>query len=226
MSAQREEKKSGTDIQYHPSSICLVGRRLQQESEMKSSLTWQISASIALTVAMLTLVPRVDAALCVWLNPDRDIKAFFPGGDSYATEIQRYASEQGAEIERRIAGKLDPDENEFKFYRVKASGNPLGTVLTHQARGRYGAVQTVVAIGLDNRVIGVYVQRHREPANLNDPAFLKQFQGKTAADQLVSGQDIAPLAGAEKSCDAVAFSVKKILIVHDVLGIRQQGDGE
>ncbi len=158
------------------------------------------------------------AALCVWINPDRDIKNFFPGGDSYITDTKRYSKEQGALIEQRINARLDPDENEFKFYRVKKQGKIIGTVLTHQARGKYGAVQTVVGLGNDDRVIGVYVQRHREPANLNKESFLKQFQGKTAKDPIAVGKDIEPLTDSDKSSEAVAFSVKKIVTVYDVLG--------
>jgi Na+-translocating ferredoxin:NAD+ oxidoreductase RnfG subunit len=169
-------------------------------------------------IAGLIGVSPLNAALCVWVNPDRDIKNFFPGGDSYITETKRYSKEQGALIEQRLNAKLDPDENEFKFYRVKKQGKTVGTVLTHQARGKYGAVQTVVGLGNDDKVIGVYVQRHREPANLNKESFLKQFQGKTARDPIAVGKDIEPLADAGQSSEAVAFSVKKIVTVYDVLG--------
>jgi Na+-translocating ferredoxin:NAD+ oxidoreductase RnfG subunit len=159
-----------------------------------------------------------SAALCVWLNPDRDIKAFFPGAGSYSTEVRRHNREQQADIEARTGGKLDPDENEFRFYRVRKGRQVVGTVLTHQARGRYGAVQVVVAIGNDRKVIGVYVQRHREPTNLNTDSFLKQFVGRTASDPIAIGKDVTAIKGHETSCAAVSLSVKKVLVVHEVLG--------
>jgi transcriptional regulator of nitric oxide reductase len=160
------------------------------------------------------------ASLCVWVNPDRDIRNFFPGAGSYSTEMKRYTKEQEAVIVKRLGSPLDPDESEFKFYRVKKQDQVVGTVLTHQARGRYGAVQTVVAIDNDGRIIGVYVQRHREPVNLNQEPFLKQFKGKTAHDPFAVGQDIQSIRGSEQSCRAVAFSVKKIIIAYDVLATR------
>jgi len=178
-----------------------------------------VRATVVLAVVLLAVYgTSAVAALCVWLNPDRDIRNFFPGADSYTTDLRTYSAEQQKVIEKRIGGKLDPDENEFKFYRVKKSGKIVGTVLTHQARGRYGAVQTVAGIGPDHKVIGVYVQRHREPVNLNTPSFLKQFKGKAADDPITVGKDIAPIKGAEQSSQAVAFSVKKIMVVFDVLG--------
>jgi Na+-translocating ferredoxin:NAD+ oxidoreductase RnfG subunit len=172
----------------------------------------------SLVVVLGVIVNSAYASLCVWVNPDRDIRNFFPGANSYITEVKNYTREQEAAIEKRIDARLDPDENEFKFYRVKKQGQVVGTVLTHQARGKYGAVQTVVAIGNDGRIVGVYVQRHREPTNLNQESFLKQFKGKMANDPVTVGRDIEPISGYEQSCQAVAFSVKKIIVACDVLG--------
>jgi Na+-translocating ferredoxin:NAD+ oxidoreductase RnfG subunit len=172
---------------------------------------------ISLVLALGLTATTAFGALCVWVNPDRDIKNFFPGAKSYTTDVMTYNKAQGAEIEKRIGSKLDPDENEFKFYRVKKDDKVVGTVLTHQARGKYGAVQTVVSIGNNGKIIGVYVQRHREPTNLNKESFLKQFEGKTVDDPITVGKDINPISGYDKSSQAVAYSVKKILVVHDVL---------
>ena len=176
-----------------------------------------VTITLIIVIGLSALVTSAYAALCVWLNPDRDIKNFFPGANSYTTDTKKYTKEQEKEIEKRIGGQLDPDENEFKFYKVKKSGKQVGTVLTHQARGRYGAVQVVVGIGNDDKVIGVYVQRHREPINLNEKTFLAQFAQKTADDPVSIEKDIKPIKGHEKSSHAVALSVKKILVVHDVL---------
>jgi Na+-translocating ferredoxin:NAD+ oxidoreductase RnfG subunit len=172
----------------------------------------------ALVLVLGFLAHTAYASLCVWVNPDRDIRNFFPGAGSYITEVKKYTKEQQEAIEKRIDARLDPDENEFKFYRVKKQGEVVGTVLTHQARGKYGAVQTVVAVGNDGRIVGVFVQRHREPTNLNQESFLKQFKGKTSNDPLTIGKDVQPISGYDQSCQAVAFSVKKIIVACDVLG--------
>lgn len=181
-------------------------------------------SAIALILGLMAgpgVITRIAyASLCVWVNPDRDIKNFFPGAGSYSTELRKYNKEQEAVIVKRLGVPLDPDESEFKFYRVKKQSQVVGTVLTHQARGKYGAIQTVVAIANDGKIIGIYVQRHREPINLNQESFLKQFKGKTANDPITVGQDIRAISGNEQSCQAVAFSVKKIIIAYDVLGTK------
>jgi hypothetical protein len=183
---------------------------------MKLSL--RLPTPLLLVGLAIVLVSNTYASLCVWVNPDRDIRNFFPGADSYSTDVKKCSSEQGIAVEKRIGSKLDPDESEFKFYRVKKQGRVVGTVLSHQTRGKYGAVQTVIAISSDGKVIGVYVQRHREPINLNQESFLSQFKGKTPYDPVTVGNDIQAIAGYDQSCQAVAFSVKKILVVFDVLG--------
>jgi Na+-translocating ferredoxin:NAD+ oxidoreductase subunit G len=177
-----------------------------------------VCAGLILGLSTFTIEAR--ASLCVWVNPDRDIRNFFPGASDYSTEVRKYSKDQEDTIVKRLGAPLDPDESEFKFYRIKKQGRTVGTVLTHQARGKYGAVQTVVALDNDNRIIGVYVQRHREPANLNQESFLKQFKGKTASDPLTVGRDIQAISGTEQSSQAVAFSVKKIVVASDVLGSR------
>ncbi|MDD3927389.1 MAG: hypothetical protein PHT33_12095 [bacterium] len=183
---------------------------------MKGMRKWVVV--LGLVVGLSIAAGSAFAALCVWINPDRDIKNFFPGADSYSTDVKKYSKQQEAVIEKRIGSQLDPDENEFRFYRVKKAKKLVGTVLTHQARGKYGAVQVVVGIGNNEKIVGVYVQRHREPVSLNAPSFLAQFKGKTADDPITVGKDIDPIKGHDKSSQAVAFSVKKILVVHDVLG--------
>jgi len=179
---------------------------------------WRWAKPLIIIAAANVLIGSAYASLCVWVNPDRDIKTFYPGADSYSTDIKKFTSQQEIAIEKRIGSKLDPDENEFKFYRVKKQGRVAGTVLSHQARGKYGAVQTVIAIGNDGRIIGVHVQRHREPTNLNQDSFLNQFRGKTPNDPIAVGNDIQAIPGYDQSSQAVAFSVKKILVIFDVLG--------
>jgi Na+-translocating ferredoxin:NAD+ oxidoreductase RnfG subunit len=179
---------------------------------------WAVCAGLIFGLSAFSIDAR--ASLCVWVNPDRDIRNFFPGASNYSTEVRKYTKEQEDAIVKRLGASLDPDESEFKFYRIKKQGQVVGMVLTHQARGKYGAVQTVVALDNDNKIIGVYIQRHREPANLNQESFLRQFKGKTAADPITVGKDIQAISGNEQSSEAVAFSVKKIVIASDVLGSR------
>lgn len=170
--------------------------------------------------ALLALPHCVFAAICVWRKPDADIKTFFPGADSYRTELKPVGAHRAA-IERTIGARLDPDEGDFKFYRILAGDRGVGTVLTHLGKGRYGAIEVVIALNPGGAVKGVRLQVVREPngikRQLTGEGFLGQFAGKRASDPIEVGRDIRPVPGADQSSETVAFSVRKMLVVHEAL---------
>ena len=52
---------------------------------------------LLLAVAALLALPRAArAAICVWRKPDADIKAFFPGADSYRTDLKPVGAHRAA----------------------------------------------------------------------------------------------------------------------------------
>ena len=177
-------------------------------------------ALVALATFALSLVASgtASAALCVWRKPDQDIKQYFPGADTYKTDLKDPGSKKSV-IEKRIGRKLDADEQEFKLYRIIDGGKLVGTIMTHLGKGQYGAIEIVVALDADGRVKGVGIQRDREKkrAELRSDKFLGQFKGKTVKDPVEIGKDIKLIPGAEKSSETVAFSVKKLLVVYDEL---------
>ncbi len=160
-----------------------------------------------------------QASLCVWRKPDEDIRQFFPGAETYRTDIKEPGAKREA-IEKRIGAKLDSDESEFKIYRILKGGKSIGTIMTHLGKGQFGAIEVVVAIENYGKVKGVRIQRDREKARaaLRGAAFLGQFAGKTSKDPLTVGKDIRTAAeGAEQSSQIIAFSVKKLLVLLEEL---------
>jgi hypothetical protein len=171
--------------------------------------------------AVLAFARDARAAICVWRKPDADIKLFFPGAQSYRTDLKAIGAKRTA-IERAIGARLDPDESDFKFYRILSGDRLVGTVLTHLGKGRYGAIEVVIALDASGVVRGVRLQVVREPngikRQLTGDGFLGQFEGKRAGDAIEIGRDIRPVPGAEQSSETVAFSVRKMLLVHQALG--------
>ncbi len=176
---------------------------------------------IAAIAAVLTIAVASGsfAALCVWRKPDQDIKQFFPGAETYKTDYKKPSKSEKATIEKRIGTSLDSDESEFKFYRILKGGKTVGTILTHLGKGQYGAIEIVVALDTNAKIKGVGIQRDREKkrAELRSDDFLGQFRGKDKNDPIKTGKDIKPVKGAEKSSETVAFSVRKLVQVYDVL---------
>ena len=48
-----------------------------------------------------------SAELCVWRKPDQDIKTFFPGADTYRTDLKSIGSRRAA-IEKRLGAVSTP----------------------------------------------------------------------------------------------------------------------
>jgi hypothetical protein len=190
----------------------------------KTRLPQAIPAFGGVVLLVALTVGDASAALCVWRNPDTDIKDFF-GGGTYRTVLAQVGSKKGA-IEQAIGTKLDADETELKFWPVIQNGKRVGTVASHLGKGDYGAVEVIVAIvdpaNAPAKIKAVRIQRDRERYReaLRSSTFLSQFNGKTAQSTLKVGQDIQPAhPKAMTASKVVTLSVKKMLVAYGQLGI-------
>ena len=183
----------------------------------------KMTASLVAAALVMGIVGQASAALCVWRNPDADIKEFF-GGGTYRTVLVKVGKKK-ATIEKAIGTELDSDESELKFWPVMKDGKRVGTVASHLGKGDYGAVEvlmTVVESGGKVKIKGVKIQRDRERQReaLRSSKFLDQFKGKTAKSTLTVGKDIkAAHPSAQRASKIVALSVKKMLTAYEVLGV-------
>ena len=176
------------------------------------------------TVLALGTLSMAVASLCVWRNPDADIKAFF-GGGTYRTVLASVGSKK-AKIEKRIGQKLDSDELQLKFWPVIRNGQRVGTVTSHLGKGDYGAIEVVIAIvdppNAPAKIKAVKIQRDRERyrSALRSATFLDQFKGKQANSKLRVGEDIKSAhPGAVNGSKVVALSAKKLLVAYEELNI-------
>jgi uncharacterized protein with FMN-binding domain len=165
------------------------------------------------------------AGVCIWRFPDKDIQTLFSKATGYKTEVLTYSKPERVKIESLLGAKLDDDETKFNLYRIYKDTTKIGLVLTHSVKGQYGAIEVVV--GLTSKydtilkshktVIGnVLIQRDREvkSKDLRSSKYLGQFIGKTVKSKF---DNITLVSGAEKSSQAIIFSVRKLLIVQKVL---------
>ncbi|MEI6431382.1 MAG: hypothetical protein WCP07_04290, partial [bacterium] len=90
------------------------------------------------------------------------------------------------------------------------------------APGEYGAIETVLAVSPERRIVGIHIQRNREPspiiAALTDAQWLQSFQGKDAKSLFQLGKDLPEVPeAAQRSALAVATVVRSLLIEYDVV---------
>jgi electron transport complex protein RnfG len=108
-----------------------------------------------------------------------------------------------------------------KVFEGMKDGKMVGVVIQLASRGYGGPVKLAVGIK-DGKVIGFVVIEHKETAGLgskikDDPAFAKQFVGKTIADPIEPRKDIDTLTGATKSTKAVTNGVRAALQAYQSL---------
>jgi electron transport complex protein RnfG len=88
-------------------------------------------------------------------------------------------------------------------------------LLPRQTPGYAGPIDLLVGLSLEGRITGVRVLGHRETptfvSGLEEPWFLDQFVGKTAADPLEPGVDFDGITHATVTIEAVAADLREIL---------------
>lgn len=88
-------------------------------------------------------------------------------------------------------------------------------MLALAGEGEYGVIETVIGIGPDARIRGVYLQRIRERQReaVQSDTFLGQFQGRSLEREL----NVNLPAGAEKPAQVITGLVRKMLAYDEVL---------
>ena len=194
-------------------------------SRRRSTTTSAGSSRHALCLLGLVLLAApLRADVCVWRDPERTMQRLFPRARDYKTVMVKLAPATVAAIEKGLGTGLDSSEKtEFSFYDITGGSGKaevVGTVLALAGKGQYGAIEVVIGVDRDARIVGTYIQRSRERATkaLQSAEFLKQFEGKTRNDALEVGKDLkAPSADAEAASKVVAEVVRKMLVFNDVL---------
>lgn len=183
-----------------------------------------VTFGVIVIAAFMLVSTAAHADVCVWRDPERTMAKLFPNALDYKTITKKVTPELARQIEDRVGTKLDDSERiEFNYYditgRVDGKAQKIGTVLALAGPGEYGTIEVVIGLSLDERIVGVYIQRIRERAadKLRADAFLSQFRGKTKDDQVELGKSAVIVPDAEKASRTVMLTVRKMLVFYDVL---------
>ena len=175
--------------------------------------------------ALLILAAPAFADVCVWRDPERTMKKLFPAARDYRTSTVKFDAGNIRAVEQALGGPFEEaSAGEFNFYDIMgvAQGKPqkLGTLMALAGKGEYGVIEVVIGVDTSGKVIGAYIQRSRERVTraLQSPAFLSQFNGKTAAADFALGTSLKPAAtDAEAASRTVGEVVRKMLVFYEVL---------
>jgi hypothetical protein len=144
-------------------------------------------AFVAAPVAIFA--PAAHAA--VYLSVEQAQQAIFPGA--------RFTMEALAL----------PDAARRKLWRVSEGG----WFIVDAVLGKHELITYAVGLGADGSVRGVEILEYLESYGyqIRDPAWRRQFAGKTARDPLKLDQDIRNISGATLSCRHVTDGIKRLL---------------
>lgn len=173
------------------------------------------SGPVKTTYARPDAFAQKGQAMVPWRTPKDDMAALFPGAplpDSAAPHVVSLAARR-AELIPRLGKDTPLDSNALYVYPVPGHG----AVLLRRTAGEFGGIEVVVGIGKSGEVVGVRLQRHREPPEiehfLTAPSFLAGFVGKTAQSDFALPATTPPAA--QKSALAVLRAVRALLIEYD-----------
>jgi Na+-translocating ferredoxin:NAD+ oxidoreductase subunit G len=166
--------------------------------------------SLSLTYAATR--PRIEAQIRA--AEEKASREAMPG----ATEFRRRDDLLDKAIQRF------PDyfgQGQGKVFDALKDGKVIGSVFQLASRGYGGPISMAVAIQ-DGRVAGFVVSDHKETAGLgskikDNPAWGKQFLGKTIADGLEVKKDISAITGATRSSRGAANGIKIALEAYQAL---------
>jgi hypothetical protein len=156
----------------------------------------RISFPAAFTALMLILrlsaEPAWGAVGCDLNEPDKDVKRLFPGSTSYKTLTLEVGKVGGnallARIEEKLRDKLhglyETIDEPYTIYQIYANGKKIGYIHGVNQKGIYGGIQIFLALDLDQRIKGFYIQKMsgQYAEKLRDAGFGKQFVGLTLDD--------------------------------------------
>lgn len=169
------------------------------------------------SVAMAAVAGSPLNAFAVdYMSPQQAQAALFPQADRFvvrdvvldAPALQALAAKVG----------LPARSAQWKVIEASQGGKLLGWVVVDNVVGKFELITYAVALTPDAMVKQIDILSYREShgSEVRLPAWRQQFVGKTAANGLRLGQDIANISGATLSCTHVTDGVRRIAAMVDL----------
>jgi len=101
----------------------------------------------------------------------------------------------------------------LRTIEARQGATVLGRVVVDAVLGKFEQIDYAVALDAAGKVLAVEILTYREGhgAEVRLPAWRNQFVGKTAADPVRIGADIANISGATLSCTHITDGVHRIV---------------
>ena len=193
----------------------------------KTPIGSNITRTILFLVGMCIMTTHLQAAICAFRNPDRDVYILFPEATNYKAHYRNLDKSKRKIMEDKLGQTLDiNDVGTHTFYVILKDTVPIGFIHARAEWGAYGNLEVIWALNLDGTIKDFMVQRSREKGTkeIQGEAFREQFKNKGLGDKLVlpntkkiNIQVIKPVEGYQKTSSLIAYSAYKTLMFNQVL---------
>ena len=151
--------------------------------------------------------------------PAEKLKTLFPQAQSFEQKDLYISDEQRAKIEGQLKSRLPEEDLKPSIYLAIIKDRPetppkkAAAIIFIDSQGERGKIEMGVVVGGKGELIKVRLFENKEPDQLTLPSFLKQFEGKKAADSFKVGSDITAPEAVAKSAQAVASGARRGLLI-------------
>jgi Na+-translocating ferredoxin:NAD+ oxidoreductase RnfG subunit len=173
--------------------------------------------SSAWFIVPAALVAAAPAMAVQYLKAEDARKLAFPDADAFSPLAFAPSDEQRAAIDR--AAHAHATAGDPSIWQASAKGSPLGWFIVDNVIGKVERITYAVALDRDGTVRSLEILDYRETHGyeVRNPAWRRQFEGKTAQAPLELGPDIKNISGATLSCRHITDGVRRLLAIHDIV---------
>ena len=169
------------------------------------------SSADALAGAALFAAAAVPAGVCAatYATADEVAHRAFKSATAFSDVLVTPAPADAAALSAPGA----PPHGVLRTIEARQGDAVLGRVIVDSVVGKFEQIDYAVALDAAGKVLAVEILTYREGhgGEVRMPSWRNQFVGKTAADALHVGADIANISGATLSCTHVTDGVHRIV---------------
>ena len=168
------------------------------------------SAGALAAAALLAVAVPASVCAATFSTADEVAKRTFKTATAFADVLVTPTPEEATLL--AAPGGL-PHLGPVRTIEARQGDVVLGRLVVDSVLGKFEQIDYAVALDAAGKVLAVEILTYREGhgAEVRLPAWRSQFVGKTAADPLKIGADIANISGATLSCTHITDGVHRIV---------------
>jgi Na+-translocating ferredoxin:NAD+ oxidoreductase RnfG subunit len=147
-----------------------------------------------------------------YMNAEQARKLFFPAAAKWQDKVVTLDAAQLRSVAER-AGMPARSAAWSLSNALDDKGAVIGTVVVDQVIGKFELITYAVGLDRSGAIAGIEILSYREShgSEIRLPAWRRQFAGKSLAQPIKAGEDIAIISGATLSCNHVTDGVRRIV---------------